>query len=191
MEPLNVVLIGRSGSGKGTQAELLMKRFNYFYSLSTGDLFRDLAKKETNAAKNIKKILVEGGLPYDDLATALWMRHLAYELKEDQGLLADGFPRRLKEAQSLDSFLEFLGRTSNTFYLLLDISREEAFSRLLKRGRADDTTGAINGRLDYYEARVAEVLDYYESKGKLIKIDGERDMEAVHDDIFQRITLKK
>lgn len=218
MEPFNIILIGRSGSGKGTQAELLMEHFNNFYYLSTGDLFRDLAEHDTDAGKRVKKVLEMGGLPYDDLATTLWMHNLAYNLKEEQGLMADGFPRRLNEAKSLDSFLEFLGRKENTFYVLIGISKEEAFTRLSKRRicadcgrlipwleefkkiekcdkcggalktRSDDTSEAIKGRMDFYNERVTEVIDYYKGQGKLIEINGEQSIEKVFEDILKAIS---
>lgn len=186
-KPSNVVLIGRSGSGKGTQAELLEKKFSYFYPLTTGDLFRDLAKRDTDTGKRIKKILNEGGLPMEDLATTMWMHNLAYNLKEGQGLLADGFPRRLPEAKSLDAFLEFLGRMNASHFILIDISSKEAFRRLMARGRADDTNEAITGRMNYYEEKVVEVAEYYKERGRLRVINGEQGIEDVHKDIMQAI----
>ncbi|MBI2450519.1 MAG: nucleoside monophosphate kinase [Candidatus Nealsonbacteria bacterium] len=216
-KPLNFVLIGRSGSGKGTQAELLMKHFGDFLHVITGDLFRSLAKADSHVGEIIRKILQEGGLPYDDLATTLWMHEIAFNLKSSQGLMADGFPRRLPEAKNLDRFLEFLSRKENTFYLLIDISREEAFSRLTKRRickkcgklipwvgvfrelkvcdncggelmtRADDKPEAINNRLDYYEKSVVPVVEYYKEQGKLININGEQPIENVFKDILKAI----
>ena len=193
-KPLNFVLVGRSGSGKGTQAKLLMEKFGNLHYFSTGDFFRDLASQNTDAGERVRKIIETGGLPYDDLATTLWMHEIAYKLKKEEGLMADGFPRRLNEAKNLDQFLEFLERKDNTFYILIDISREEAFNRLTKRrickkcgrlipwvgkfkdlkvcdqcggeleNRADDTPEAINSRLNYYEDRVVPVLQYYEEE---------------------------
>lgn len=186
-KPSNVILIGRSGSGKGTQAELLEERFSYFYRLATGDLFRDLAKRDTDTGKRIKKILDEGGLPMDDLATTMWMHNLAYNLKEGQGLLADGFPRRLSEAKSLDVFLEFLERINNSYFILIDISREEAFRRLKARGRADDTSEAITGRMNYYEEKVVGVVEYYKKHDRLTVINGEQSILGVHKDIMKVI----
>ena len=187
-KPLNIILIGRSGSGKGTQAELLNKKFPYFYSVATGDLFRDLAKKESDTAKRVGKILEEGGLPYDDIATTLWMHDLAYNLKEDQGLLGDGFPRRLNEAKDLDGFLNFLERLDRTFYFLLNISEEECKRRLLARGRYDDTESGIAGRMNFFKERVSEVIDYYESMNKLITINGEKSPEKVNEEIMQHLS---
>jgi len=216
-KPLNFVLIGRSGSGKGTQAKLLMERFGNLFYISTGDLFRDLLKQDTDAGKRVKKIVTSGGLPFDDLATTLWMHEIAYHVKEEQGIMADGFPRRIEEAQALDEFLEFLERKENTFYLLIDISRQEAFDRLTKRRicqkceelipwvgdfkklkvchkcggklieRPDDKPEAIKSRLDYYDERVSQVVDHYEKQGVLIKISGDQSIEDVFKDILKAI----
>lgn len=186
-KPINIILIGRSGSGKGTQAELLQKEFGNFYSVATGDLFRKLNASGTDAGNRSKKILEEGGLPYDELATALWMYNLAFNLREDQGLLADGFPRRLNEAKNLDNFLKFLGRQDKTLYFLLDISREEASRRLLARAREDDNENAIDGRMNYFEERVVPLIDYYKSNNKLIIINGEQSVEMIHKDILKAI----
>lgn len=216
-KPLNFVLIGRSGSGKGTQAKLLMEKFGNLFYISTGELFRDLASQDTDVSKRVKKIIEAGGLPYDDLATALWMREIAYKVKEDQGIVADGFPRRLDEAKNLYQFLEFLERNDKTFYLLIDISREEAFNRLTKRRickkcgqlipwvgefkklevcdkcsgeletRPDDTEEAINNRMDYFEERVMPAIKFFEEKGKLVKINGEQSIEKVFEEILEKI----
>ena len=216
-KPLNFTLIGRSGSGKGTQAKLLMKHFGNIFYISTGDLFRDLAKADTDTSKKIQKIMEGGGLPFDDMATTLWMHEFAYNLKEDQGLMLDGAPRRVNEAKSLDRYLDFLDRKENTFNLLIDISRQEAFDRLSKRRickecgrlipwvgefkkikvcdqcggelitRADDTSEAINNRLDYYEKRVVPTVEYYEKQGRLVKINGEQSIEDVFKDILKAI----
>jgi len=218
-KPLNFVLIGRSGSGKGTQAELLKEKFPNLYHIVTGDLFRKLGNAETDTSHQIKKILDAGGLPLDDIATTLWMYEISFNVKEGQGILADGFPRRLKEAKNLDRFLGFLDRKPNTFYLLIDISRKEAFDRLTKRRickkcgklipwvgefkkltvcnkcggdlmtRMDDKVEAIKNRLDYYEENVVPVVEYYKKQNKLIKINGEQTIEKVFEDIFKAIKL--
>jgi len=214
---LNFVFIGRSGSGKGTQAKLLMKHFGNLHHFCTGDMFRDLAKADSAVSRIIKKILKEGGLPYDDLATTLWMHEISYKLKEDEGILADGFPRRLKEAQNLDEFLDFLGRKESTKILLIDISREDALNRLTKRRtckkcgrlipwvgkfkelkvcdkcggelftRTDDVPEAINSRLDYFEERVMPVVDYYRKQGRLIKINGDQPIDDVFKELLDKI----
>ncbi len=216
-KPLNFILVGRSGSGKGTQADLLMKHFGNLHHFSTGDMFRTLARADTAVGAKIREILAAGGLPLDDIATALWMHEISFKLKEDEGLLADGFPRRAPEAKNLDRFLEFLGRKDDTFCLLIDISRQEAFNRLTKRRickkcgqlipwvgefkelkvchkcggelltRPDDTQEAINSRLDYYEANVVPVVKYYKRQKKLIQINGEQPIADVFNDILEAL----
>jgi len=216
-KPLNFVLIGRSGSGKGTQAKLLIGHFGNLIQVASGDLFRNLAEAETAVGKRVKKILANGGLPPDDLAVALWTHEIAYKIGEKQGIIADGFPRRLNEAKILDQLLNFLNRGKTTFYILIDISRNEAFNRLLKRrickkcgklipwlghykklktcdqcggelvDRPDDTNSAIKNRLDYYDNQVTKVIRYYKKKGKLIIINGEQPIEDVFKDILKAI----
>ncbi|MCK4454004.1 nucleoside monophosphate kinase [Candidatus Parcubacteria bacterium] len=216
-KPFNFTFIGRSGSGKGTQAKLLMKHFGNLFYVSTGDLFRDLSKADTDTSIRIQKILKQGGLPFDDLSSTLWMHELAYNLKENEGFILDGAPRRVNEAQTLDRFLDFLERKETTFNLLVDISREEAFNRLSKRRlckkcgrlipwvgefkelkvcdkcggelitRADDSPEAIKSRLDYYEERVVPTVKYYEEQSRLLKINGEQSIEDVFKDILKAL----
>ena len=212
---MNISLIGRSGCGKGTQAKLIIEHFGNLFYISSGDLFRDLAKQGTVTSVKIKEIMESGGLPFDEIATTLWMHKIAYNLKEGQGFLLDGAPRRLDEAKVFNKFVNFLGQKENTFNILIDISRQEAFNRLTKRRickkcgqlipwvgdykklekcdqcqgelitRPDDTEEAINNRLDYFDERVTEVTDYFEQSGNLIKINGEQSIEDVFKEILQ------
>ena len=216
-KPKNFTLIGRSGCGKGTQAKLLMKEFGNFCYISSGDLFRDLSKADTDTSARVAEIVRSGGFPLDDLAVTLWMHELAYKLKENQGILADGFPRRINEAKSLDKFLDFLERKENTFNLLIDISREEALGRLTKRRickdcgrlipwvgefkelkvcdkcggelitRHDDNVDAINNRLDFYDETMIKVVEYYEQQSRLIRINGEQPIDDVFKEILSKI----
>lgn len=217
MKPLNFALIGRSGCGKGTQAELLMEHFGNFFYISTGGLLRNLAKLENAAGKGIKKILDEGRLAPDFVIIGLWMNELCNNLKEDQGIMLDGAPRRVIEAEAIDEFMDFLGRKNEFYPILIDISREEAFNRLTKRrickkcgklipwvgdfknlekcdkcggelfNRPDDNPEAINNRLDYYEDKVIEVVNYYKDSNRLITVNGEQPIEDVFKDILEAI----
>ena len=112
-KPLSFALIGRSGCGKGTQAQLLMKHFGNLFYFSTGGLLRNLAKLDTSAGKRAKEILGNGELIPDFMIIGLWMRELCINLKDDQGILFDGALRRLVEAKQADGFFNFLGRKGN------------------------------------------------------------------------------
>lgn len=168
-----------------------MEEIGNLYYISTGDLLRKLITTGTVTAKKIKEIIDSGGLPFDDIATTLWMHEIAHNVREGQGFILDGAPRRLVEAQNLDRFVDFLGQKNETAMLLIDISREEAFRRLMARGerenREDDQATAINKRLDYYEERVVPVVEYYENQGRLIRINGEQSIADVHKEIMQKI----
>jgi len=217
MKPLSFALIGRSGCGKGTQADLLMKHFGNLFYVSTGDLLRGLAKMDTSAGKEANKILASGNLIPDFLIIGLWTRELCNNLKDGQGVLFDGAPRRLLESQQMDQFLDFLGRKEGFFPILLDISRKEAFDRLAKRRickkcgklipwvgdfkklekcdncggelahRPDDNAGAINNRLDFFDSEVEKVVDYYKKDNRLITVNGEQSIEKVFEDILKAI----
>jgi len=190
----NFVLIGRSGSGKGTQANLLIEKLGNLHHISTGELFRELASSGSETAKKIAEVVEAGGLPFDDIATTLWMYEIAHNVKEGQGFILDGAPRRFNEAQNFDRFIDFLGQTQETAILLIDISRKEAFRRLIGRGerdnRADDTEEFINNRLDYYEDRVVPVIEHYEKAGRLVRINGELSIESVHKEIIEKLHLE-
>jgi adenylate kinase len=217
MKPLSFALIGRSGCGKGTQADLLMKHFGNLFSVSTGNLLREMAKLDTLVGKKAKEILGNGELIPDFMIIGLWMREICVNLKDEQGVLFDGAFRRLIEAQQADEIFNFLGR-SDTFYpILIDISRDEAFDRLTKRrickncgklipfvgefknlekcdncggelmARLDDTPEAIKNRLDFFDLEVTEVLDYYRKDNRLITINGEQPIEKVFEDILKAV----
>jgi adenylate kinase len=166
---LNFILIGPPGSGKGTQAKLLLKRFKGAYYISTGQLFRKLTERKTDTGKRVKSIVEGGGLPFDDLATTLWMHEIAFNVKQNQSIIADGFPRRLQEAKDLNNFLEFLERKQNTVFFLIDISEKEAFRRLAKGRvhkngklikRADDDPEDIKRRFRIYRERTIPAMNY-------------------------------
>ena len=170
---------------------MLMEEIGNLYYISTGDLLRKLAVTGTTTARKIAEVIDSGGLPFDDIATTLWMYEIAHNVKENQGIILDGAPRRLVEAQNFDRFMDFLEQKDKTAMLLLDISRKEAFRRLMERGehekRDDDNAQAINNRLDYYEERVVEVVEYYEKQGRLMRINGEQSVEDVHKEIMVKI----
>lgn len=193
---LNFVLMGPPASGKGTQAELLLKKFRNYYYISTGKLFRELCEEKTDVGQRVKIVVESGGLPFDDLATTLWMHEIAFNVKKEQGIVADGFPRRIQEAKDLDEFLKFLERKDNTYFFLIDISEKEALERLAKgrlrkKGkrikRADDEIEDIKRRFKLYRQRSVPAMNYFKKQGLLTKINGEQSVKKVFKDILETI----
>jgi len=186
-KPLNFIITGRAGSGKGTQANLLTDYIKNIHHIESGVLFRELAQQETDLGLRIKEIHETGTLAPEVIAIALWVSDLAYKVKRDQGIIFDGSPRRLEEAKHLDEILKFMNRFDNLKVLLVDISNDEARKRLKLRARSDDTEEAIQNRLDFFDENVLPVVEHYEKIGKLIKINGEQSIEKIHEDI--RVSL--
>lgn len=180
-----IIFLGRSGCGKDTQAKFLQEQHG-FSVIKTGDLFRSLAAEPTFTGKKIARILEEGGLPPSWLAEYLWTRNLITAPDFPGRIIFNGAPRRLHEAQELDDVLGWFER-ADTGAFLLDISREEARARLLKRGRTDDDERAIAERLDWFEEIVMPVVEYYEKSGRLVRINGEQSIEKVFEEILSKI----
>ncbi len=180
-----IILLGRSGSGKGTQAEKLSEKFG-LKLISSGDLLRAKAKDKDFIGKKVAKVLAQGGILPTPIVFDLWMDELrkTIEQKNLKGIVFEGSPRKLYEAWLLQEALEFFGLGKSIKAFHLNVSRQEAQDRLLKRGRKDDTIEAINKRLEWYEKEVVPVIDFYRGQGTLIEINGEQPPEKV----FQEIT---
>lgn len=190
MESRTIIILGRSGSGKGTQAELLKKLLAPCLYVYTGDLFRELAQTETVAGRNIKTVVESGGLPQEWLAAFLWQKKLVDGLiSGGENVIMDGSPRRLDEAKEMDEVLEFLGRR-NIKIILVDITEDEAVKRLLKRGRNDDSEEAIRSRLAWFNTEALPAIEYYEKSGRLVRVDGLGTVEEIHDRIKNALGLK-
>jgi adenylate kinase len=187
----NFIILGPAGSGKGTQSKLLLKKFKSLYYIYTGDLLRNLASKNTDTGKRIKKVLSSGELVIDEIAAALWINSVSLNVKQNQGILLDGSPRRVEEAATLFDFLKFLDRVKNTQIFIINISGKESIKRLIKRRRKDDRVNEIKRRLAWYKINVIPELNYLKRKGiKITKINGEQSIEDVFKDILKTIKKK-
>lgn len=217
--PQIFIFLGRAGSGKGTQAELLQKKLGLIY-IGSGELLRECAKKGDFTGQKADKTMKTGALVPTFLIFELWVDKLKeIKLREDKnfnGIIFDGSPRKLNEAELLMEALDWF-EWKNVKALLIDISREEAFNRLTKRRmcqkcgqlipfvghyktlekcdkcggelevRADDTPNAINKRLDLFEEEVVPVINFFEKQGKLVRINGEQPIEGVFQEISEKI----
>ena len=187
-EPIAVLLIGRAGSGKGTQAGFLTKHLgaeNVLY-IYAGEKLRKLSEDESLATARLLKerILLKGAKAPDFFAIWSWADSFISNFKSHMHLVLDGSPRTVLEAMVLDEAFAFYERR-RVYPVHIDITREEAFQRLKARGRHDDEYEAISNRLDWFEKTVIPVIDYYEkeSPNKVIRINGIGSREEV----FKRI----
>ena len=178
--------LGRSGSGKDTQLALFVGRKLSgcgTLRLITGDFFRELATKKTIVGGKVKDILEKGGLYPEWLAAYFWEREIIEKLANPETvILLSGSPRRLREAEVMDEVFVWTGRELIT-PIHIDVSQEEAFRRLKLRARGDDTDGAINARLDWFEKDVQPTLDYYRKQDRLITVDGIGPVDEVYERI--------
>lgn len=168
--------LGRSGSGKDTQGDLLHKTVelggNNVVHISTGDEARNLKRRGTAVGSLIKRILDKGELFPDWLADSLWMCVIQNQLMPGEVVILDGTPRRVGEARLLDEVMIALDRPLPV-PIYLDVTEEEARRRLLARARADDKLDVINKRLSWFQTDVLPILDFYGDR--VVKIVGHGD----------------
>lgn len=179
-----IVLVGPPGSGKGTQASRLAEEFSIPH-LSTGDMLREARKQSTPLAKEIAACLDAGQLVGNELILRLVEERLGRP-DMDRGYLLDGFPRNLVQARMLDEMFQRRGWTLD-HVVALDVPQAELIQRLLSRakieGRTDDTPETISRRMEVYEEQTAPLLDFYETKGFLHRINA----VGTPDEVFQRV----
>lgn len=184
-----VVLLGVSGSGKGTQAERLRRALPRSVNLSTGATFRRFAKRPTLVGRFIKRVIERGSiLPYWAPAY-VWLNSFFERFRGDESIVFDGAPRLTAEARMLDDFMRDVGRPLPiAVYLVL--GEGQAARRLLKRGRNDDTFSAIRRRFMWFRKHVRPVVAYYRRRRRLIIVNGNQLVPAVWRDIRKALKLR-
>ncbi|MEO8569780.1 MAG: adenylate kinase [Ginsengibacter sp.] len=177
----NLILFGPPGSGKGTQSEKLIAKYNLKH-LSTGDLLRSEISRKTPLGIEAKKFMDKGQLVPDEVVIGMISYALDYN-PDANGFLFDGFPRTSTQAQALDKLL-VLKHTSINVMLALDVSEEELVKRLVKRGetsgRTDDNNEqVIRTRIVEYNKKTSPVAEYYKKANKVVMIKGEGTVEEI------------
>lgn len=194
MEPQTLIFIGRSGSGKGTQAKKVAQTLESRDPQSTiiyeetGKLFRAFINEDGYSQRLSKAIMEKSEREPDFLAVYLWAKSFITQVTDSAHLFIDGSPRSLPEAHMLDTALSFYNRQAIVIYL--DVPREWALERLHQRGRVDDLNPLENEkRMNWFEKDVLPVIDFYQNnpRYKLITINGNRPIEEVAQDIEQKI----
>ena len=211
-----VVLMGAPGAGKGTQARLLQERTG-LPQISTGDMFRELAKADTPLAREVREVQASGRLVSDDLVIRVVEERTG---REDcrGGYVLDGFPRTIPQAEMLERLAAGQGKEIQA--VLVDTPLDVLEKRMTGRRscpvcneiynvyfrppksdnvcdlhpeaqlnhRADDTAETVKPRLETYERQTRPLLDYYEGSGRLRRIEGTRDVESIYSDIEKIVT---
>lgn len=179
---MNIIFLGAPGSGKGTQSALLVEKHQLTH-LSTGDMLRAEIAAGSALGLQAKAVMDAGELVSDEIVIAM----IAQRLSQATGVLFDGFPRTLSQAQALDALLAEKG-LSITHVIELKVDSEEIVSRLLARGRADDNEQTIRNRLNVFESQTKPLVDYYNAQGKLHSVVGVGSVDEIHAQIERHLS---
>lgn len=171
---INIVLFGKPGAGKGTQAEFLKTKYNLIH-LSTGDIFRFNIKGDTDLGKLAKTFIDKGELVPDEV-TIKMLQSECDKYPTSSGFLFDGFPRTISQAEALDAFLDSKNEKI-TATIALEADDEVLVKRILERGktsgRADDQDEEkIRNRYQEYNEKTAPLMNYYQAQGKFYSVNG-------------------
>lgn len=188
---LNIVLFGPPGSGKGTQAAMLRDAHSLLH-ISTGDIFRNEIKNETPLGLEAKKYLDAGLLVPDDVTIRMLASYVEKNVsKHFQGIIFDGFPRTVAQAEALDHFLSEKKMPVIRVFAL-EVDDEELTRRILLRGvssgRTDDNDeSVIRNRIHVYNDLTAPLKQYYQQQGKLISLKGVGPMEEIFSSLNKEV----
>lgn len=181
---MKIILIGIQGSGKSTQGNLLSEKLSIPY-LSTGHIFRELAKEKTPLGRYIKETMNAGYLIPDNKTLEIVQEYL-HRGEYKTGYILDGFPRTVPQAEKFENGIKAV------FYL--KVSDKEALWRLAGRSdegiREDNTLKAIMKRIDLFHEKTEPVIDFYRSKGVLHDIDGEKSIEQINHEILSKLGVE-
>jgi adenylate kinase len=212
---LNIIFLGAPGAGKGTQAAVVAEELELTH-IATGDMFREIQKQDTELAREVKAYMEKGALVPDDTTVKMVMERIAAPDCEN-GVIFDGFPRSLGQAEALDKALSGQGKSIDKV-VYIKVAEEELLKRLSGRWicrrcqtpyhevnsppkvagkcdkcggelyqRADDTVETIKKRLVVFFEETAPLIDYYTGAGKLLEVDGVGGPDSVKDRILKAL----
>lgn len=180
---MKIILIGIQGAGKSTQGNLLREELSIPY-LSTGHIFREMAKEKTQLGRYIKEIMNAGFLIPDEKTVEIVSEYLK-KPEYVKGYILDGFPRTVEQVKMFENGVDKV--------VYLKVSDKEALWRLSYRNgegteaREDETLVAIRKRIELFHTLTEPVLEYYKNKGILVEIDGEKPIEDIRKEILEKV----
>ena len=182
---MKLLIMGPPGAGKGTQAKILSQEYNLVH-LSTGDILRKEIDKKSSTGLEAQKYMNAGNLVPDDVLLAM-MKSTLTELK-DKGVILDGFPRTIPQAEGLSNIFKSLDQKIDGI-INIEVDKNILIARLIERaknsGRADDTEEVIVNRQNVYLDLTAPLIKFY--KNDIINIDGDGSIDKVTERILKRI----
>jgi adenylate kinase len=185
--PLNIVILGPPGAGKGTQGKLIAKDAGIPH-VNTGDIFRAECAAGTELGKKVNSIIDAGDLVSDELTSEIVRARLQQD-DTAKGFVLDGFPRTLAQADALDRMLAESDRGDLSVVLDFEVPDETAAERLLERasveGRSDDTPDKVQHRLDVYHQQTEPLVEYYRARDLLVPIHADASVEDVFSEVQQ------
>ena len=185
---LNIVIFGAPGSGKGTQSERIVEKYGINH-ISTGDVLRAEIKNGTELGKTAKGYIDQGQLIPDELMIDI-LASVFDSFKDSKGVIFDGFPRTIPQAEALKKMLAERGQDVSVM-LDLEVPEEELMVRLIKRGkdsgRADDNEETIKKRLHVYHSQTSPLIDWYKNEKKYQHINGLGTMDGIFADICEAV----
>ncbi len=187
---INIVLFGPPGSGKGTQAQHLIEKFN-LKQISTGDLFRFNMKNDTALGKLAKSYIDKGELVPDQVTIDMLIDELR-KPADTNGFIFDGFPRTATQTEALETIVKEELNSEISICLSLIVDDAVLVQRLLKRGetsgRTDDSNEEIiRNRIIEYYAKTAEVAELYKNQGKYAEVDGIGEISEISEKLFAEV----
>lgn len=191
---INIVLFGPPGSGKGTQAQNLIEKFN-LKQISTGDLFRFNMKNDTELGKLAKSYIDKGELVPDQVTTDMLIDEIR-KPTDAAGFIFDGYPRTAVQTEALEKIVKEELNDNIDVCLSLVVEDTILVERLLKRGeisgRSDDSNvEIIENRIKEYYTKTAEVAELYKQQGKYVEINGVGDINEISEKLFAEVEKVK
>ena len=181
---LNIVITGAPGSGKGTQSNLIVREYG-LYHISTGDMLRAEINAGSEIGKKAENLINVGKLVPDDVMIEM-LHKTVLDHRNSKGIIFDGFPRTVAQAEALDRMLADMGEKVNIL-LVMNVEHQTLVNRLLERGktsgRADDNMETIERRLKIYTENTLPVIEFYKKTGRLTEADNNSTVDACFNQI--------